>query len=239
MLASPACQGHSQAGQPGRSRKGVRERQQADRNTAWAVVNCAEVKRPARILVENVADFLRWPLYPAWRQALELLGYVVNEYTFDAATFGVPQNRVRAVVSAGFMRPVELTDPGITPVGFGACVDWDAGNWSPWAEKPAGVRRRIARGRANGLGDRFLTHYVSGHPGRSLARPIGCITTKDQWSVVDGDRSRMLTRAELLRAMDFPSDYQLPRTKRDAVRMLGNAIPVGFARELVAQAVAA
>ncbi len=239
LLASPACQGHSQAGQPGRWQSGVLRRQQADRNTAWAVIACAETKRPRTILVENVADFLRWPLFGGWTRCLELLGYVVRTHVFDVADFGLPQNRVRAIVTARQGEALDLASPGLEWRGFGPCVDWAAGEWAAVAGKTAGVRRRIQRGRDRGLGRRFLTHYVTGHPGRSLSRPIGCVTTKAQWAVVDGDRTRMLSTAELRRAMGFPADYVLPTGKTLALRMLGNAIPPGFAQELVAQAVAA
>lgn len=238
LLASPACQGHSEAGQPGRGRPGVEERQQLDRNTAWAVVACAETKRPRTILVENVRPFQRWALLPAWISALELLGYCVCQHLFDAADWGVPQNRVRVVISARLGEPLELVSPGLEHRGFGECIDWHAGEWKPLKSKSWGVQSRVKAGRARGLGTRFLTHYVTGHKGRALSRPIGCITTKDQWAVVKGGKIRMLSLTEARRAQDFEDDYHLPDTRNVCIRMLGNAIPVRFARGLVEQAVA-
>lgn len=238
LLASPACQGHSQAGQPGRWNPEVLLRQQADRNTAWAVIACAEAKRPTTILVENVGDFLRWPLLPAWRQALEILGYTVRCHVMDAADFGVPQNRKRAVITARIGAPLELESPRLPHVPFGSCVDWSVGSWGLLKDKPAGVLNRVRAARKRGLGDRFLSHYVSDHKGRCLSRPIGCVTTKDQWALVDGDRIRMLTLVELRRAMTFDDNYTLPATRSLAVRMLGNAIPPAFAEALVRQAIA-
>ena len=47
------------------------------------------------ILVENVPDFEKWVLYPAWRDALRRLGYAVSPHLVDAADHGVPQNRQR------------------------------------------------------------------------------------------------------------------------------------------------
>lgn len=237
LLASPACQGHSQAGQPGRMAHGQRieEKHFADRNTAWAVISAAEIKRPSAILVENVADFLRWPLLPAWRSALGILGYEVREHVFDCADFGVPQNRLRAVITAGLGRAIELRNPKRPHVGFGPSIDWGSGDWAPLHTKPEGVRRRVDAARARGLGDRFLSHYVTGHKGRELDRPIGCITTKAQWAVVDGDSIRMLSTAELRRGMAFPEDYRLPTVKKLAIKLLGNAIPPTFARDLIEQ----
>lgn len=237
LLASPACQGHSEAGQPGRRRRGVQARQQADRNTAWAIVACAESKRPRTILIENVAPFLRWGLLPAFEHALELLGYEVRRHLFDVADFGVPQNRVRAIVTARRGAPLELVSPRLPWRGFASCIDGGVTTgWAPITTKPSGVRARIAKARSRGLGPRFLTQHVTGHPGRSLERPIGTLTTKAQWALVDGDRMRMLTTTEHRAAMAFPPHYELPASKGVALRMLGNAIPPRFARDLVEQA---
>lgn len=51
LLGGPACQGHSEAGQPARARGHVHD---AERATAWAVVDCAEATSPRAIVVENV-----------------------------------------------------------------------------------------------------------------------------------------------------------------------------------------
>ena len=87
LLASPACQGHS----PARGRE--RPHHDAQRATAWAVVTCAEVHRPAVVLVENVPAFARWVLFPAWCAALDALGYALAPMVLDAADAGVPQHR--------------------------------------------------------------------------------------------------------------------------------------------------
>lgn len=237
LLAAPACQGHSSAGQPARKNGDALDNHQADRNTAWAVVACAEAKRPETILVENVVPFLRWPLYPNWRGCLETLGYQVREHVFDAAEFGVPQNRKRVIISARLDRELRLSSPRRPPRPFGPCVDWKAGDWVTVASRSSNIRGRIRTGFRNGLGPRFLTHYVSGHPGRSLRRPIGTVTTKHQWAAVNSRRMRMLSVKELRRAMSFEEDFILPTSTTKAVRMLGNAIPPVFAKELVRQAV--
>ena len=238
LLASPACQGHSQAGQPGR--RGRYDRHQRDRNTAWAVISCAEAKRPRTVLVENVGDFYRWALYPAWRSALEALGYSVAEHSFDTADFGIPQNRRRAIITARLGdEALELNSPKTPWRGFEDSIDWDQEQgWAPITSKPPGVQKRVAKGRNRGLGETFLSHYVTGHPGRELERPIGTITTKVQWALVRGDQIRMLTIDEHRRAMAFPEDYRLPATKEAAVRMLGNAIPPRFAEQLCEQVAA-
>lgn len=237
LLASPACQGWSQVGQPTR-----RPKHEADRNTAWAVICAAEAHRPRTILMENVPDMQRWVLWPQWLKCLEGLGYVVREHVFDTADFGVPQNRRRLILSARLGEALDLVSPDVTHVPASSIIDWDdtdGRGWAPVRSKTAGVRERVSAGRRKGLGQRFLVHYDSYHTGRSLDRPIGTITTKDQWALVRGKEIRMLTRRELARAMSFDAAYQLPRSKKMAVKMLGNAIPPTFARELCRQALEA
>ena len=202
----------------------------------------AEAHRPATILVENVPLLRRWVLYPAWRAALEALGYVVTEHVFDVADFGVPQNRTRMIVTARLGEALRLESPKLAHRPFGPFVDWthdgDECRWAPIVSKPHGVARRVAKARARGLGERFLVHYSTDNAGRELSRPIGTVTTKIQWAAVRGDEIRMLTVAELRAAMGFSAGYVLPAKRTDAVRMLGNAIPPGFARALVEQAAA-
>lgn len=54
LLASPACQGHSKA------RGKERAHHDAQRSTAWAVVDAVECHRPSAFTVENVPEFGKW-----------------------------------------------------------------------------------------------------------------------------------------------------------------------------------
>lgn len=234
LLASPACQGFSTASQPGR-----RPKHESDRNTMWAVLSCAEAHAPHTILIENVPALYRWRLFDVWASGLEALGYIVRRHTFDTSEFDVPQVRKRAIITARLGQPLDLVSPGHEPKPFGPYIDWDLGTWYLLSEKPEGVQRRARFARERGLGDRFLLHYNSYHKGREIDRPIGTITTKNQWAVVDRDKVRMLSVDELRRGMSFPEEYVLPNTKNQAIKMLGNAIPPVFAEELCRQAMAA
>ncbi len=233
MLASPACQGHSIA--RGKERA---IRHDATRSTAWAVVACAEAKRPKFLMVENVSEFTRWQLYPQWRACLEQLGYVVHENVIDAADLGVPQNRRRLILTAVHSsvgcRPLVLPKGNHPHVAASTVLDLTADNWSA-VYKPGRAKATIARiesGRAT-LGARFLAPYWgsgSGKTGRSLDRPIGTLTTKDRYSLVDGDRMRMLTAGECLAFQGFPKDYWLPTSHATAIKLIGNSAPPQFAK---------
>lgn len=111
----------------------------------------------------------------------------------------------------------------------------DAGEWSQ-IDKPGRAEAtlaRVARGREVYGSDFLLAYYGAERGGRSLEKPLGSVMTKDRHAIVRGDRMRMLTVDEYRRAMGFPEGYALPRTKRAAVHMLGNAVCPPVAAEVV------
>ncbi|NHH86528.1 DNA cytosine methyltransferase [Cobetia sp. MB87] len=223
MLASPCCQGHSKA----RGKASGNPQHDASRSTAWAVVSAAEYHRPPAILVENVPEFLDWQLYRPWVLAMQALGYAVSPHVVDAADLGAPQNRIRMfLVLTQSAQPLKLNLPTLDHLPAASFIDFDAGRWQP-VEKPgraAATLERVRAGRAT-HGERFLiSYYGNTKTGRSLERPIGTITTRDRWAIIDGDRMRMLSRWECRSAMSFPNTYQLPDNHRLAVHLLGNAV---------------
>ena len=224
-LASPCCQGNS----PARGMEYNNPQHNASRSTAWAVVSAAEYHRQQIWVIENVPGFLRWNLYPAWELAMRALGYSVAPHIIDAADYGAPQHRVRLfLLLARARHPLHLQIPKAQHIPARQFIDFDSGKWS-LIYKPGRSKATIERVEAGRqqFGDRFIMPYYgsgSGKTGRSLDRPIGTITTRDRWAVVDGDRMRMLTRFECRDAMSFPSDYQIPENHRLAVHLLGNAV---------------
>lgn len=232
LLASPACQGHS----PARGKE--RPHHDAQRSTAWAVVTCAEVHRPALVLLENVPEFARWTLYPAWCAAMHALGYALAPMVLDAADFGVPQHRRRLFIAATRSRhPVELKFDTVPHRPASSSISLASGKWSP-INKPGRSARtlaRIAAGR-RAFGDRFLAPYYgsgSGETGRSLDRPIGTLTTRARWALIDGDRMRMVLATEGRELMGFPSSYLLPANEAQAWFLTGNAVPPPMARGVI------
>lgn len=221
LLASPACQGHS------RARGKDRPHHDAQRSTAWAVVDALECHRPPFAVVENVKDFTKWVLFPAWCAAMDALGYAIAPHLIDSADHGVPQQRPRVyIVLTRTKHPLQLTLPRRDHAPASSVIDFATGEWSLLANRVAKTRERACAGRAR-FGERFVMPYYgkgSGLTGRSLLRPIGTITTKARWAVVDGDRMRMVTVDENRAFMGFPMGYQLPSRVHDANTMLGNAV---------------
>lgn len=230
LMASPACQGHS------RARGKEKPHHDALRSTAWAVVSAAEFHKPPFVIVENVSEFAKWALYPAWCSAMVALGYALSPMILDAADHGVPQHRRRLfIVGTRTDHPIELRMPEREHVGASNIIDFSAGRWSQIGKSGRSPRTmgRVAAGRQV-FGSRFLTaYYGNEYGGRSLSRPLGTLTTKDRYAVIDGDRMRMLTVDENRKAMGFPADYRLPSGHADAIKMLGNAVVPIVARDVI------
>jgi DNA (cytosine-5)-methyltransferase 1 len=232
LLASPCCQGHSKA----RGKASGNPQHDASRSTAWAVVSACEFHKPKIAVIENVPEFLNWVLYPAWAAAMQALGYRLAPHVVDCADLGVPQNRVRLfLVCTRSNAPLLLQLPKHAHKPAASFIDVDTGSWSEIDKhgRASATLDRIYYGRAS-HGDRFLiSYYGNTKTGRDILRPIGTITTRDRWAVIDGDRMRMLTADENLAAMSFPSDTKRPGNHRLTVHMAGNAVPPVAAMEII------
>jgi DNA (cytosine-5)-methyltransferase 1 len=224
LLASPCCQGHSKA----RGKSSGNPQHDASRSTAWAVVSALEFHRPPFAIVENVPEFAQWLLFAAWQSAIEALGYSIAPHIVDCADLGVPQNRVRLfLVIARSRAPLQLDLRKRDHVPAASFIDYAApcGTAIHKPGRATATLQRIAAGR-RAFGDHFLiSYYGNTKIGRTIARPIGTITTRDRWAVVRGDRMRMLTARENLAAMSFPATTQHPQNHRLTVHMAGNAVP--------------
>lgn len=240
LLASPCCQGHSKA----RGKSSGNPQHDASRSTAWAVVSALEFHRPGIAIIENVPEFTDWSLYPAWSLAMQALGYQLAPHVVDCADLGVPQHRVRLfLVATRGKAPLMLQIPQERHVAASSFIDWQSGTWSPIQREGRALAtlERVANGRAR-YGDRFLMPFYgsgSGTTGRALERPIGTITTRDRWALVDGDRMRMLTAGENLAAMSFPADTKRPDNHRLTVHMAGNAVPPVAGKRIIEAVLAA
>jgi DNA (cytosine-5)-methyltransferase 1 len=232
VLASPACQGHSLA------RGKERPHHDALRSTAWAVVACAEYHKSSVILVENVPEFRKWILYPAWCDAMHRLGYAIAPHLVDAANHGVPQHRERLfLVCTHSNHPLRLNLPERTHRPIADVIEWDSHKWNPIHRvgRSEKTLQRVAAGRG-AFGERFVAPFYSsgsGLTGRSIYRPIGTITTRDRWAIISGENMRMLQVPEAKAAMGFAKNYVLPETHKEALFMLGNAVCPPVAKDLL------
>lgn len=224
LLASPCCQGHSKA----RGKASGNAQHDESRSTAWAVIAALEFHKSEFAIVENVPEFLDWALYPAWEMALHALGYKAASHIVDCADLGVPQNRIRLfIVLSRSESPLFLNLPKLEHKSALSFLNISAGRWSN-IDKPnraAATLERIEAGR-KAFGDQFLiSYYGNTKTGRSIGRPIGTITTRDRWAIINGDKMRILSADENLLAQSFPANTLRPNSHKLTVHLAGNAVP--------------
>lgn len=154
------------------------------------------------------------------------------------ADFGVPQTRRRLFVVCDRLRPPP--DPARRPVAAPADAAGILDAPGTWPARPLFAPRRaegtLERARrgivALGEGVPFLVvYYGSDGAGgwQRLDRPLRTLTTLDRFGLVEWHGPeptlRMLQVPELRRAMGFPESFRLDRgTRRDRIRLLGNAV---------------
>ncbi|GAA1750065.1 DNA cytosine methyltransferase [Kocuria aegyptia] len=216
---------------------------------------------PKAILIENVVGYIQGPgnARPVLEAGLAAINrangtkYRVDVAVLNAADFGVPQNRDRAIIVARrdgvpfeFPEPTHRTNP-IT--AWDALHDLSDVEWAPkhgaWTELlsciPEGSNYQYLTARGGGpeiFGWRtrfwsFLLKLARDRPSWTLPASPGPNTGPFHWN------NRPLTVAERMRLQSFPDDWKLRGTPRAQVRMSGNATPPALAevigRALVAQ----
>lgn len=243
--SSPACQGHSEAAQPARSKSAsLSVSHDSMRATAWAVVEACAAQRPTVFVVENVPQFLEWDFLPEWESCMAKLGYSITKQVLNAASWLVPQNRKRLIIVGDQRGHLRIEEPKLDPkrrTPIGSVLDFGAGQWSEIESmsKPA-ARRRLTHAHVKFGGRPCWGQHVShrGAWGRSVELPSSTMTTKNQhWMVRDGEY-RLLSVDETLGVMGFPRGYLdgVPRTA--ALRMAGNAVPPPMAAGILEQVAA-
>jgi DNA (cytosine-5)-methyltransferase 1 len=74
------------------------------------------------------------------------------------------------------------------------------------------------------FGQRFLVSYYGNGGPSSVEVPLPTITTRDRFGLVDGDRFRMITPAELQILQGFPAEYKICGSRADQVKQIGNSV---------------
>lgn len=244
LLASPECTNHTCA-------KGGAPRDEASRATAMQVVAYARTLHPRWLVLENVTHMRPWSRYDELKRALSALDYCLTEHVLNAADFGVAQRRVRLFLVGDRRRqpaPCVSTHSGRQHSAASVLDPVGAWNMSPLfkAGRAQATLERAGRGfQALGETASFLLVYYGNDGGggwQPLARPLRTITTVDRFALVRHDghepRMRMLQVPELKRAMGFDEDFALPvGSRRDRIRLLGNAVCPPVMRAVVASLV--
>lgn len=252
LAGAPPCQPFSKAAQWSRtSRIGL-----ADERSDCLVgfLDLAEIFLPKAILLENVTGFAQGAIaaLPAIERSLSEINarcgtrYRPEARVIDAASFGVPQRRRRAIIVA--LRdggPVAWPTPTHDKVPTRA---WDAIGRLPIADPPVAVGKWADLLPSIPEGENYLWHTSRGG-GRplfgyrtrywsfllKLAKDLPAWTLPAQPGPSTGPfhwDNRPLAVGELLRLQSLPADWAVEGSYRDQVRQVGNATPALLAEVL-------
>jgi DNA (cytosine-5)-methyltransferase 1 len=229
ILASPECTSHSPA-------KGNRTPCEKSKNTAFQVIRFAKAFKPRWIVIENVVSMRNWSRYAEFRKRLRKLGYYVREQALNAVDFGVPQSRRRLFLLCDRKRmPAEIAvsdNPRKTANTFvnpNGKFDYTP-LYKKNRAKPTLLRARRALRTLGKKTSFLLVYYGSDGAGgwQRMNRPLRTVTTVDRFAFVkrstEGRQMRMLQVPELQIAMGMRGMRFEHGTRRDRIKMLGNAV---------------
>ncbi|MEY2880057.1 MAG: hypothetical protein RLZZ15_2437 [Verrucomicrobiota bacterium] len=246
LAGGPPCQPFSKAAQW--SHRAMRGMNDPRSQCLGGFLQLIESFLPRTILIENVQGFVSGRSN-AVRRILESLEeinrkngtrYALQSWTVDAADFGVPQRRARAILFAE--RNGNQLSPPVAKFAVKPITAWDAlcglradTNGLPVADHWARLLPSIPPGenylwhtrRGGGLplfGYRrrfwsFLLKLSPDKPAWTLPAQPGPYTGPFHWE------NRVLTIPEMLRLQSFPADWKVCGTRREQVRQVGNATP--------------
>lgn len=217
LVASPPCQPFSSNGRRG----GLADPRG---QLVYEPLRWIDALRPRWVALEQVRAVL-----PIWRDYVATLrtwGYSAWCTVLDAADFGVPQHRLRAVLVARRDGPFadlpEETHGRLRHVSQGAALGW---------LNPAAWRVNTGMDWKKGQ-PREAAQTIPGN------RPAATVTTRSvgQWRIYppDGAPYRGLTEAEASVLQTFPADYPWQgRTALSRGTQIGNAVPPQLAARIV------
>lgn len=222
LCGGPPCQPFSIGGKDGG--------EEDDRNGWEEAIRAVRETRCKCFLFENVQGMLRKKFAP-YREDLikrfEEMGYSTQVFSVNAAHYGCPQNRRRALL-IGFLDP---------------CA---AGCFSPPPKRegaPLTVREAIqslgkpSASREDGHVLHGNAKSYKGHTGSTLDSPSKTIVAGRNGpggganTIECGEGVRYYTIREAARIQTFPDDYVFPSTWSHAYHLIGNAVPPLLAKE--------
>lgn len=208
----------------------------ADMRIAKGTARLIQALKPSHFFLENVGRYRHLPPFKLIQQTLQALNYSTDCQLVDFVDYGLPQHRRRLIFRATLDRL--LTFPARS-----YCSGWRfaISDLIPTFEqvKPVAHQRPLL----SALQPGSLIQRVGGRKGRVyVAAPDEAVWTirsfqngdrhwrqADLW---DGENLRTLSPRAYARLQGFFDSYDLPPRPKDAICVVGNAVPPSFARQL-------
>ena len=249
IIGGPPCQSWSEAG----SGRGIND---ARGRLFFDYIRLIKAKRPLFFLAENVQGLLFTKHQAAFQSILtefKKLDYNVSYYLLNAHDYNVPQDRKRVIIvgyqtkmAKTFIAPKPLT---FKPMLSDAILDLDG------SEKPAMDKNYtngdifnheymtggfssifMSRNRVRNWNEPSFTIQASGrHTPIHPKAPKMLLVAPDKRIFVPNQEHlyRRLSVRECARIQTFPDSFLFKYNKlEDGYKMVGNAVPVEFAKQL-------
>jgi len=244
FVASPPCVAFSKLNK-GHSRKHVDELVDAVKAEEWEYgigelstltllplmmgpwISCL---RPDTVAFEQVPSVL--PVWEAYAETLERWGYLVWTGQLDAANYGTPQHRKRAVLMASRYRRPAPPEPTHGPKADQPYVTVGAAlGWTPeMTRDPARINDQS--------GTPFDHDWVFKRPALTIAgRPLLCHPGANANRFNGKTKSRndgfRLTEQEMAVLQGFRADYPWQGTRSSIQKQIGNVVTVQMATAIL------
>lgn len=208
----------------------------------YDVLRIIEKKRPLSFLLENVKGLIshdRGNTLRVIKESLEEVGYKIYFRILDSADYGVPQIRQRIYIvgfdTKKFTKDPEFfwPNPAMQKVGVGKFIETGIENHSISKHLQNVYLFKLNDGRPQ------IVDSDSDFPVKTLVASYHKIQRLTGTFVADGPTGiRLLTANECKAIMGFPKKFEIPVSRTQMYRQMGNsvAVPVvkAVSRELVA-----
>lgn len=222
LLAGFPCQPFSSIGK----REGFKDITQG--TLFFDILRILEHHKPSMFLLENVPGILTiddGKTIQTVMGSLDELGYDVKYQILDASDFGLPQRR-RRVYFVGFLKELDINfeypEPSVeeyTPIS--SILEGDVPGYEisehlqqSYLFKKNDGKPQVVDKNSNEVANTLVSTY------HKIQRLTG--------TFVKGGKTglRLLTRKEIKALQGFPENFELPVSRTQAYRQLGNAVPV-------------
>ncbi|MFA5104796.1 MAG: DNA cytosine methyltransferase [Candidatus Margulisiibacteriota bacterium] len=252
VVGGPPCQSWSEAG----AGRGIND---SRGKLFYEYIRILKDKKPKFFLAENVSGMLHIKHGEAVQNILhefENAGYSVKYELLNASNYNVPQDRKR-VIFVGFRKEIgvcfEFPKGNVQPILKDAIWDIKDTAIPALSYNKANPENKLALPNHEYMNGGFSTIYMSRNRVRSWNEPSFTIQAggrhapihpqapkmvfveKNKRVFVKGKEKlyRRLSVRECARVQTFPDDYVFKYTTvADGYKMVGNAVPVEFARHL-------